>query len=153
MRKEITLISKLLKGRTTFSAKDYFEVFQTATEEDLIYMDPPYQGTSNTQDHRYLSGIDFDSFVQHLEYLNQKSIAYLVSYDGRTGQKKYGRDLPKSLGLHKIMIEVGRSSQATLLGKKAITYEALYLSNRLVDKLKVKPPEYVSLKPKQLQLL
>lgn len=153
MRREIALISKLLKGKSTFFAQDYFEMFKLANTDDLIYMDPPYQGTSSNRDTRYLSGLDFDVFVKNLHYLNEKNISYLISYDGKTGKKTYGTDLPKSLKLHKIMIEVGRSSQATLLGQKDITYEALYISKALADKLPMDLPENVALKPKQLQLL
>ncbi|RLD61551.1 MAG: hypothetical protein DRJ05_02405 [Bacteroidetes bacterium] len=124
-----------------------------ATEEDLIYMDPPYQGTCKNKDPRYLSGVLYEQFVSNLEYLNEKNIAYLISYDGKTGNKSYGKDLPASLGLHKIMIEVGRSTQSTLLGNKDITYEALYLSESLINKFPTELPEIVSLKPKQLELI
>ena len=69
-----------------------------------------------------------------------------------TGDKIHGQDLPQSLNLHKILIEVGRSSQSTLLGKEDITYESLYLSNSLIEKLTNNLPETVSLRSKQLQL-
>jgi len=58
---------------------------------------------------------------------------FAVSYDGRTGQKRFGTDLPESLGLVRLEIKAGRSSQATLLGRRDITYESLYLSPTLVE--------------------
>ena len=57
---------------------------------------------------------------------------YLISYDGECGGKEYGKELPESLGCKKIMLNAGVSSQATLLGKKEITFEALYISESLI---------------------
>jgi DNA adenine methylase len=60
---------------------------------------------------------------------------FLLSYDGRTGEKKYGQPLPKELDLFHVEINVGRSSQATLLGKESDTFESLYLSPALIRRL------------------
>ena len=153
MRNEILQISNLLKGKTTFTATDYSTIFQEANELDLIYMDPPYQGTSNKKDSRYLAGLNLEEFITNLELLNLKNVPYLISFDGKLGNKSYGNDLPEALELRKIMIEVGRSTTSTLLGQDEITYESLYLSKALVQNLKFKLPTEVALKPKQLQLL
>jgi DNA adenine methylase len=59
------------------------------------------------------------------------SIPHPFPYDGRTGARQYGQILPDSLGLTHIEINAGRSSQATLLGRSARTYESLYLSPAL----------------------
>lgn len=107
-------------------------------------MDPPYQGTSNNEnprDNRYIQGVDFDEFVEVLRKLNQKSVDYIVSYDGMTGDKVIGKSLPEDLGLTHLYINAGVSAQATLNGKKEITYESLYLS----PGLKRKSEEYVQL--------
>lgn len=153
MKQEIQHVSKYLKGKSEFVSCDFHEIFEMAQPEDLIYMDPPYQGTCKNRDPRYFSGIEFDRFVRSLEYLNEKGVPYLISYDGKTGNKTYGNDLPSNLELHKILIEVGRSTQSTLLGNTDITYEALYISNSLINKLSTDIPETVSLKPKQLELI
>ena len=153
MRQEIHGISKFLKGKSEFTSLDFHEIFEMARPNDLIYMDPPYQGTCKNRDPRYFSGIEFERFVKSLEFLNQKNVLYLISYDGKTGDKTYGNDLPKHLGLHKILIEVGRSTQSTLLGNSDITYEALYISDSLINNLSFDIPETVSLKPKQLELI
>jgi len=138
-------ISNLLRGRTTFTALDYREIFDMARQGDLVYMDPPYQGVTNTRDNRYLSGVDFDEFACAIETLNRKDVDYLISYDGECGGKEYGVELPKELNCTKILLNAGLSTQATLLGKRQTTYEALYLSKNLcksIDEL-----------PKQLTLL
>ena len=60
--------------------------------------------------------------------LNKRKIRYIVSYDGRTGDKVFGPLLPESLALTRLEIHAGRASQATLLGRSDDTFESLYLS-------------------------
>ena len=98
-------------------------------------MDPPYQGVCDTRDHRYVEAVGFADFSKALEKLNRKGVPFLVSYDGRTGSKVHGQELPEHLGLVRKEILVGRSTQATLLGREDQTYESLYLSPALVEKL------------------
>ena len=114
-------------------SKDYREVLKTAKTGDIVYMDPPYQGVCSRRDNRYFSGIKFDEFITAIETLNRKKINYIISYDGLCGDKQYGVDLPEELGLKKILLRAGLSSQSLLLGKKEVTYEALYLSIGLQD--------------------
>jgi len=136
MRTQILAASYLLKGKTTFSSKNYRDVVGDVTEQDLIYMDPPYQGVCGNRDTRYLGSVQFCEFVEVLEQLNSKRIRYIVSYDGRTGDKVHGRLLPEHLNLKHMELHAGRSSQATLLGRDDATYESLYLSPALADELK-----------------
>lgn len=98
-------------------------------------MDPPYQGVCGDRDSRYLSGISHDEFIEALDRLNTRKISYIVSYDGRRGERVFGDLLPDFLRLMRIEIDAGRSSQSTLLGKDEITYESLYLSEALVQRL------------------
>ncbi len=142
MRKNIFGVSALLKGKTEFSSLDYREILDKAQNTDLVYMDPPYQGVCGDRDSRYFSGINHDDFVSVLEWLNLRGIAYIVSYDGRRGSKTFGELLPSSLELTRVELDAGRSSQATLLGRDEVTYESLYLSRTLTDKLACKSTEY-----------
>lgn len=135
MRRNIRSVSALLGKQTEVSALDFRDVIKTATIADLVYMDPPYQGTSFTRDHRYLSGLSCDDFAAALDDMNGRQISYIVSYDGEMGGKSYGKRLPNNLGLHHLEIKAGRSSQATLLGRSAETVESLYLSPALVARL------------------
>jgi DNA adenine methylase len=156
MRKNIAGVSSLLKGKCKFTSLDYREVLEQIQDGDFIYLDPPYQGVCGNRDSRYLSGIDFNDFVLALEQLNRKEIVFAVSYDGKLGEKSFGRVLPKSLNLERIEIEVGRSSQSTLLGKEETTIESFYLSPNLSRKL-ITPHNsyfnYIPKTPKQLTLL
>jgi len=160
MRKEIHMVSNLLRGRTKVTSGDYRDVLASISEADLVYMDPPYQGTSEGKDPRYYSSLDFDELVRSLEALNRRQVMYILSYDGRRGEKMYGKKLPHSLGLHRFEIKAGRSTQSTLLGGKDITFESLYVSPALASRLDVPTGEIrsesgaprISLHPKQLEL-
>ena len=135
MQRQILGVRALLVGKTTLSAVDFREVVAEAAKEDLIYMDPPYQGTSYTRDHRYCRGLSYDEFADALQAMNDRGLSYMASYDGKTGEKSHGKPLPRSLSLTHLHISAGRSSQATLLGDKHETVESLYLSPALVDRL------------------
>ena len=139
MRHQIFGVSRLLAGQTIISAKDFRKVVTGVKPEDLIYMDPPYQGTSFTRDHRYYNGLCYDDFVSALGKMNEDNISYIVSYDGQTGNRVHGKKLPENLGLTHLLIRAGRSSQATLLGNTDETVESLYLSPALVKRLECAP--------------
>ena len=128
MRREISGAHRLLAGRTEICTGDYEATLAHATPLDLVYMDPPYQGTSDGKDKRYAEQLDRERFVRALDRLNAKGIRYIVSFDGRCGDKTYGEALPASLGLRHIELEAGVSSQATLAGRREMTIESLYLS-------------------------
>lgn len=91
-------------------------------------MDPPYQGVSNGRDSRYYRGVTRDEIIEAVSDLNRRGIQFLLSYDGSCGEKAYGEDIPGVLGMRKVHLDAGRSSQATLSGKKHKTLESLYVS-------------------------
>ena len=135
MRRQIFRVSELLAGRTSLSAMDFRESIVTATPNDVVYLDPPYQGVSFARDHRYYRGLSYNELVDVLVLMNLNDISYLVSYDGRTGEKQHGQSLPSDLELRHLEIYAGKSSQATFLGKHSETVESLYLSPALVNRL------------------
>jgi DNA adenine methylase len=128
MRHNLLSTSMLLKNKTKVTSLDYDEILSQATPDDLVYMDPPYEGTSSGKNPRYSSGLSKDRLIKSLEYLNEKKVPYILSYDGYLGEKVYGELLPENLGLRHEHIEVGRSAQATLNGKNSITVESLYVA-------------------------
>jgi DNA adenine methylase len=151
MRDDILQVSRLLKNKTDLYAADYADILDMATENDLIYMDPPYQGTGVNGGFNYAGNIDFDNFIISLYNLNKRNIPFILSFDGRTENKTYGRPLPDGLDLTKIEINAGRSTQATLLNRKEFTYEAIYLSSALLQKIDISMPQSVK-NPLQTQL-
>lgn len=138
MRDDILRVSQLLKGKIQLHSADYRNILDLATADDLVYMDPPYQGTGVNGGFNYAGNIEFDNFVVSLFELNNRKVPYILSYDGRTGNKTYGSPLPDNLNLTKIEINAGRSAQATLLNRSEITYEAVYLSPALIAKIDLK---------------
>jgi len=138
MRNDILGVSQLLKGKTEIYSVNYSLILDSATANDLVYMDPPYQGTGQNGGFNYAGSIDFDDFIISLNELNQRKVPFILSFDGRTGDKTFGNPLPDKLNLTKIEINAGRSTQATFLNRKEITYEAVYLSPSLVERIDIK---------------
>ncbi len=152
MRRHLIGASLLLNGRTALTCGDYREVLGNLLPSDLVYMDPPYQGVSNDRDPRYVEGIDRDEFIETLSNLNRRETSYIVSYDGRSSEKSYGEILPKSLRLTRLEIDAGRSSQGTLLGRATKTYESLYLSPALFNRIDITASSQPQAFSKQLSL-
>ena len=153
MRENIAAISTLLRGRTIVTSLDYEVVLAKARPDDVVYMDPPYQGVCGERDSRYFAGISFDDFAAELETLNHKGVRYLVSYDGRSGSRTYGKPLPDKLNLTLVEIEAGRSTQATLLGRAEMTVESLYLSPALAEELDAQPALHRRRQSEQMLLM
>ena len=144
MRKQVLGVSSLLGQKTRLTSLDFKEILPLVEEEDLVYLDPPYQGTSFTRDHRYYTGVSYDDLVNALAFMNDMRVSYILSYDGRTGDKSHGKPLPEALDLTQHDVDAGRSSQATLLGDNHQTVESLYLSPALVRRLADNPTAHVT---------
>lgn len=115
----------------------YEEHLTGAGRPDVVYLDPPYQGVTNTADHRYLAGLARTDFERALRAANDASVSYIVSYDEVRADNKYGEPLDPSLGLSHLHLAAGRSAQSTLGGGRDVTTESLYLSPALVARLDV----------------
>ena len=108
---------------------DFETPLASAGSGDVVYMDPPWEGTSGGRDPRYHSGLERDRLINALRDLNRRRVPWLLSYDGRCGEKTYGDPLPvDELQAKRIELEAGRSSQVTLNGVVALTVESLYVS-------------------------
>jgi DNA adenine methylase len=124
--------ARLLAGRARFECGDYDATLAAAGPTDLVYLDPPWQGTSEGTDRRYAEGLSRERLVASLARLVDRGVPFLLSYDGRSGARTYGPPLPAALGLRRVLLDAGASSQATLLGRSERTVESLYLSPALV---------------------
>lgn len=134
MRTELASASRLLASKCTFVADDYRAMLKECREGDVVYMDPPYQGVSTGRDNRYHQQLDLGQFIHQLRILNERHIDYIISFDGYCGSQKYGSDLPAELNLTRILVDAGRSSQATLSGRSERTVESIYISERLAPR-------------------
>jgi DNA adenine methylase len=125
---QLMQVAALLQGRCEVRDGDFADQLRDAGPEDLAYLDPPYQGTSAGRDRRYHQGLDRERLIVELQHLINRKVPFLLSYDGRTGDRSYGEPLPATLGLRHLELHAGRSSQATLAGRTAETVESLYVS-------------------------
>lgn len=124
-------VSRLLKGRTSFFRGDFRDCASAATGSDLVYMDPPYQGTTYGSDKRYAAGLERERLVDALHDFDARGVPYILSYDGQMGEKTYGDPLPSTVDADHLAIHAGRSSQATINGRDDETIESLYVSRAL----------------------
>jgi len=138
LKAEVKAASLLLNGKVRIFAEDFRKILRKATPNDFVYMDPPWQGTSGKHDPRYAYHLNLKSLIGELERLNYTNVPYLLSFDGKCGEKSYGKELPQYLALEKVSLNAGRSAQATLLGRNQKTIESLYLSPALVETKKYK---------------
>ncbi|MCI8746520.1 MAG: Dam family site-specific DNA-(adenine-N6)-methyltransferase [Lachnospiraceae bacterium] len=108
-----------------FVAQEYFETTKEAKRGDLVYLDPPYFHTKG----RYYGTIDFECFLSYLEFLNQKGIKYMLSFDGIRGNDNFTVNLPKELYKRHELIPSGNSSFKKVIDKENIqVLESLYLN-------------------------
>lgn len=114
---------------------DYAPIVLDAAPEDVIYMDPPYQGTSMQSDHRYAASLQRDDFELILHEMNKRNLSFIISYDVIDNKTSYGNPLSDSLNLTHLHVAAGTSTQATLLGIKKTTIESIYLSSALASRL------------------
>lgn len=135
IHKNLLQVSAILKEQTELFSGDFRLLTKEATSDDLVYMDPPWQGTSTKKDPRYAYILDLNSLVDEMDKMNTKGVPFILSFDGVCGDKTYGSELPSTLQLKKIILNAGRSSQATLLGRDDETFESLYLSPALQKKM------------------
>ncbi len=134
VRERISSVSRTMAG-TEAVVSDFAPLALAASRDDLVYMDPPYQGTTNVRDHRYMRGLPREEFEPVLAELVEREISFIVSYDAVREDGKYGQPISPSLGLTHLHLAAGRSAQATLLGQDDMTVESLYLSPALVARL------------------
>jgi len=132
MRAAILGVSAILCNRVEFRVGDWLDTTVDARPVDFLYMDPPYLGTSIGRDRRYHRQMRQDELIIGLDSLRQRQIPFALSYDGATGGREYGPPLPTELGLTRLLLNAGTSSQATLNGRREETIESLYLTPGLV---------------------
>lgn len=104
---------------------DYRDITKQATSKDIVYLDPPYFNNKN----RYLENIDHAKFIDYLEDLNNRSIKFVLSYDGQSESRIYEHEIPKHLYKRKLLVHSGLSAFKKVQNKKKDTvHESLYIN-------------------------
>ena len=135
-------VSRLLRGRTALYFGDFQQCAAEAGLNDLVYMDPPYQGTTYGRDKRYALGLNRETLVDALHEFDHRRVPYILSYDGQSGERVYGDPLPSTIKAKHFAIHAGRSAQATLVGRSDTTIESLYVSRTIqVEGMDVSRPK------------
>ncbi len=128
MEAQIAGASALLAGRLMTFAGDAEACIARAGPDDLVYLDPPWQGTTEGADARYHQGFPRARLEALLAGLNGRRVPWLLSYDGRSGARTYGPPLAPDLVGARIELAAGRSAQSTLSGRAEETVESLYVA-------------------------
>ena len=134
MRASILGAAHILRRKTEVRASDWLDTTKSAGPRDFVYMDPPYLGTSVGRDKRYAHQMAQEPLIKGLTEFRMRKLRFALSYDGMTGAKEYGPPLPEELGLTRLLLHAGTSSQSTLSGRNEDTVESLYLSPGLAKK-------------------
>lgn len=118
--------SRRIQG-TEFLAEDYHKTTAKAVKGDFIYLDPPYFHTVG----RYYGtkSIDFNEFLDYLDGLNQRGVKFMLSFDGKRGDKDYTVELPSELYKRHELVPSGNSSFKKVMDKQSQqVYESLYMN-------------------------
>lgn len=110
-------------GVIKFYNKSYDDILNDLSQNDLIYLDPPYNDTKGM----YLNKFDNKIFFNKLTQLNNNNIKFILSYDGMRGDNDKTLDIPNFYKRH-IYIKSGQSSFSKLKNNNIDVFESLYLN-------------------------
>lgn len=113
--------SKLLnKHDVEFKIMNYSWI--RPTENDFIYLDPPYAKTKG------MYGNEFDN-VKFFKWVKRLPCKWIMSYDGKSGKEDNTYDVPSDLYDEHLYLDSGNSSfkRITETDKDAKVFESLYL--------------------------
>ena len=124
-------ISRLIGSRCTLTSLDCVNLLEHYREGQVWYLDPPYEGTSEGPNGRYYQSMPRTQLIEFLGQLRASGVPFVLSYDGFTGDRRYGTLLPDDLGLTHHYVDAGTSSTSSLQQRREITTESLYVSPEL----------------------
>jgi DNA adenine methylase len=125
LRKVIILWNRIIQG-VTFKAADYRETLTSVRRGDFVFLDPPYACNRG----RYQpQTFDVDGFFEELDRLNRIDAKWVLTFDGRAGNRSYEGKIPRDLYRHRLTILTGNSPFTRLMGTAldAVT-ESVYLN-------------------------
>lgn len=110
----------LNKYKVEFINGEYNDI--QPTEEDFIYLDPPYANTKGM----YYGTIDYDKLW---DWMRELPCKYMLSFDGKTSSRDETYEVPKDLYSTHEYLYSGNSSFSRIIGKSSSEYveESLYI--------------------------
>lgn len=109
-----------------FVAGDYRETLASVRANDLVFLDPPYEGTKG----RYIPlEFNFEEFFDELEKLNNVGAKWVLTLDGTAGTRSYVTNIPPALYRERFVLPTGNSPFTKLMktGIDAVK-ESVYLN-------------------------
>lgn len=125
LRKVIHKWSHAIQG-VEFIAADYRQTLVSASANELVFLDPPYRGTKG----RYLpTNFCLDEFYNELQRLNAIGAKWILTFDGRAGNRSYFTSIPSASYEVRLALPTGNSPFVKLM-KKGIdaVVESVYLN-------------------------
>lgn len=117
---------------------DYRELTANAKKGDFIFFDPPYGGTKG----RYTNeNFDLNEFFIELSRLNEKDVKWVLTFDGKAGDRNYLYELPPDLYNHKTYMNTGHSPFTKLMNTAIDDVnESVYFNFKTVPEIFRKVP-------------
>lgn len=125
MRKVIQRWSGVVQG-VDFVAAHYRETLATVTAKDIVFLDPPYAGTKG----RYMPyKLELEQLYQELARLNTLGARWVLTLDGRAGERAYQASVPPDLYRVGFGLPTGNSPFSQVMGKRSeAVVESVYLN-------------------------
>lgn len=109
----------------TFKYGDYYQILETVSSGDFVYMDPPYYNTKSM----YYGKIDYERFWNFMRELNKKGVKYAFSFDGTSDKRDYLIEVPDDVYSRHILLRGGQSTFNKIIDKtENNVFESLYLN-------------------------
>lgn len=140
--KEIILKWSYFIRDVEFRICDYRETLADVTNNDFVFLDPPYGGTKD----RYTkTEFNLTEFYNELERLNYVGAKWLLTFDGTAGNREYDYQVPKELFKHKIEIKTGNSPFTKLMKTNIdAVYESVYFNFQCSAEMRNDAREYTA---------
>ena len=105
---------------------DYRECLEKARMGDFVFLDPPYGGTKS----RYTqTEFVLDDFYKELDRLNSLGVKWMLTFDGKAGDRTYSFAPPSEVYKYQYSINTGNSAFSRLMDrKKDVIHESVYLN-------------------------
>lgn len=132
LKSQLLIWSKAIQN-ITFKTCDYRDTLSTVNKGDFVFLDPPYGGTKG----RYQTQpFDTNAFFSELERLNSIGVKWMLTFDGKAGERTYSFAPPSELYKSKFPIFTGNSAFTKLENKKLDKIEeSVYTNYKITHRL------------------